>query len=106
MTLYPCSYKRSREEEAPSVVAPGNLKFLRLLRCLGFVMLAVYLAGALFASRIVFAREHSQLSRELLGGNNPEDQTYSHNVSSCPGAYLDVQHWPADVRSRGLEAHS
>ncbi|KAI0800475.1 glycosyl hydrolases family 31-domain-containing protein [Fomes fomentarius] len=55
-------------------------------------MLAVYLVGALLASRIVYAREHSRLSRELLGGNNLEDQTYSHNVSSCPGYTLSSIH--------------
>ncbi|KAI0756205.1 glycosyl hydrolases family 31-domain-containing protein [Daedaleopsis nitida] len=53
-------------------------------------MLASFLAGALLVGRTALAREPSALSRALLGDNvlEVENQTYSHNVSSCPGYTL------------------
>ncbi|KAI0714693.1 glycosyl hydrolases family 31-domain-containing protein [Earliella scabrosa] len=60
-------------------------------------MLATLLQGALLVGRTVFAREHSPLSRALL----LDEQTYSHNVSSCPGYTLSALH----ETKNGLTAH-
>ncbi len=57
-----------------------------VLRGLLFAMLATIFTGVLLVGR-AFARDHSSLSRALLGDSVLEDPGLSHNVSSCPGTW-------------------
>ncbi|RPD64745.1 hypothetical protein L227DRAFT_560555 [Lentinus tigrinus ALCF2SS1-6] len=50
-------------------------------------MLATFFAGVLLVGQTL-GRDHSSLSRALLGDSVLEDPTLSHNVSSCPGYTL------------------
>ena len=85
MTLYARSYKNAEGVLDVPRVARDDLAFLRfVLRWLLFAMLATFFAGVLLVGR-TFARDHSSLSRALLGESVLEDPSLSHNVSSCPG---------------------
>ncbi|KAI8981316.1 glycosyl hydrolases family 31-domain-containing protein [Trametes punicea] len=90
MTLYARPYK---EAGSWLQVSSRNVpQRLRLLRCLVFAMLVTLLAGVLLLARTVSARPSSALTRSLLGTHVLVGETFSHNVSSCPGYILSGLH--------------
>ena len=83
MTLYADPFKDSRGR----LSRRDRRNLRRLLRGLLFAMLASFLAGALALAATAFiGREHSPRLKGLWGQNTVDEQTFSQNVSSCPGA--------------------
>ena len=88
LALYARSYKEP--EVGVRGASPDDVRFLRgLLRWLLFAMLSSFLGGVLLMGRA--ARDHlSFLTSSSIGSVLATQETFSGNVSTCPGRFCEA----------------